>query len=86
MRTLTQSGFRVWSRTDVQGILSALEQTTVEVAACQDDSYELRLFNQGYSAALRSIARMFGVDSTSFRCPSPVPLFRTIESQARIIS
>lgn len=56
-----RAGYRVWSRADIEGALAGLEQATGDVASTID-SYEMRLYWQGYSAALRSFARIFGVD------------------------
>jgi hypothetical protein len=86
MRSLNKSGFRVWSRSDVEGLLEALEQSTAEAGVIQDDSYEMKLYYQGYAAALRSVARMFGLDGPSPRSSAQFAVFHTIDSQARIIS
>ena len=80
MRGLDSSGFRVWSREDVRSALAALDQANCEVAT-MIDSYEMRLYRQGYIAALRSLAQMFGIDYAPKPCVSKTPDFHSIEAK-----
>lgn len=84
MRTLSRSGFRVWSRDDLEGALAALDQATND-AAIASDSYEMRLYREGYTAALRSLARMFGVDYSTVAPSTPSRVFMTVESTASVL-
>jgi len=85
MRTLSRSGFRVWSRNDIESALAALDQANKDVALAVD-SYELQLYRQGYVAAIRSFAQMFGIDSIPERPTSNRSSIRTIDSNVSVMS
>jgi len=83
MRTLNRSGFRVWSREDIAGILAAVDSANHGAVAAAD-TYESRLVRQGFVTALRSIARMFDVDYAPEGAAPPALTYRTIESTAAV--
>ena len=80
MRRLSNSGFRVWSREDLQGALRALDRANCDVASTID-SYEMQLYRKGYTAALEALAEMLAIDYTpKVRTPS-VSAFHSIEAR-----
>jgi len=81
MRTLNRSGFRVWSREDIEGVLTAIDVAS-QGAVAMTDSYESRLYRQGFTSALHSLAQMFGIDYTPDVHIPQTPVFHTIESSA----
>lgn len=53
------SGLNVWFRDDVKNTLSAIDAANAELFEAIDTP-EMRLYRQGYQAALRAIAEAFG--------------------------
>jgi len=62
MRSLTQSGFRAWSKAEVAGILAAIEQATVGVLAEVPDTPEARAYLAGHRNLMRALRAGFGLE------------------------
>lgn len=80
MRRLSNSGFRVWSREDLQGALRALDQANCDLASTID-SYEMQLYRKGYTAALGALAEMFAISYAPKVCTSSLSAFHSIEAR-----
>ena len=65
-------GYRVWSRADIEGVVLALASSHQGVAGAVDTP-EMRLYSQGYMAALQAFGSMFGISVPS--TPSPMQEF-----------
>lgn len=55
MRSLTQSGFRAWTKTEVAGILAVAEETTRGVLAEVPDTSEARAYLAGHHNLMRAL-------------------------------
>jgi basic membrane lipoprotein Med (substrate-binding protein (PBP1-ABC) superfamily) len=64
----TGSGLNVWFKDDIKNTLSAIDSANAELFKAIDTP-EMRLYRQGYEAAIRAIAEAFGMkyESTTRR-------------------
>lgn len=53
-------GLSIWFEEDVRRILCAVDQANLETC-CQHNCTEVKIYRQGFAAAIRAVATAFGV-------------------------